>query len=64
MIFEKYERYDVIEYLFKIDQMRNNLWDEVGMTIWIPKSVTITHINVDRIKHPINNSVASKLKNE
>lgn len=61
MIFEKYDWYDDKIAFFEIDQIRENLWNELGMK-QVMIRFTYRDLNIDRIKDSINNSVWSKLK--
>lgn len=63
MIFEKYDWCKDRVAFFGIDQVRENLWNELGMK-QIVINFTYRDLNIDRVKDLINNSVWSKLKNE
>jgi len=59
MIFEKYDWYDDKIAFFEIDQIRENLWNELGMK-QIMINFTYRDLNINRIKDSISNSVWRK----
>lgn len=61
MIFEKYDWCKDRVAFFEIDQIRENLWNELGMK-QIMINFTYRDLNIDTTKDLINNSVWSKLK--
>lgn len=62
MIFEKYDWCKDRVAFFEIDQMRENLWNELGAKS-LMINFTYRDLNIDRAKDSINNSVWNKLKN-
>lgn len=60
MIFEKYDWYDDKIAFFEIDQIRENLWNELGMK-QVMINFTYRDLNIDRAKDSINNSVWGKI---
>lgn len=59
MIFEKYDWCDDRVAFFEIDQIRENLWNELGAKS-IMINFTYRDLNIDTIKDLINNSLWRK----